>query len=48
MLENEIAMCNTLARVLRIRCAVVQIGSLILALDAKDVEPHETVLYMTI
>lgn len=47
-MEHEITMANMLARNLRVRVAVVQCGSVIVCIDAAQVEAHEIVLYMTI
>lgn len=48
MLEHEIEMCNMLARTVKRRLAVVQVGSVICSIEWTDVESYMTVLYVTI
>jgi hypothetical protein len=47
-LTQEIEMANRLAKLCRRRVAVVQVHSVICAIEYNSVEPHETVLYVTI
>lgn len=44
----ELTVCHMLARVLKIRCAIVLVGDVVCTLDGGDVEPGMTVLYVTI
>lgn len=45
---NEVNLCHMLARTLKTRCVIVQIGSLICTILPADVEPGVTVLYATL
>lgn len=48
MLELEIPICHMLARTVKRRLAIVQCGTIAVTIEAGDVEPGMTVLYMTI
>lgn len=48
VLLHEATICHMLARVLRVRCAIVRVGASAATIDWRDVEPGMAVLYATI